>query len=126
MIKERKKMKRAFVFKSHPRLAYPEGMGPEVLNLDCWVMDLSRHGIKMVLKERTYQCPAAVQINSSVPVELKFHDGEVYYLTAKILRCYEDIELGRTCFAGYIEQGIDDARIARERAFIAKEVFAGV
>ena len=111
---------RPFQLKRFFRLQYPPQARPKVLDIDCDVMDLSIKGIKFAWNRRSYQCPESLTINNPVNLKIRFGDGTIAEIEVKILRCFEDIELGKTCFAGSIIRGMSQRRIDRELAYIRR------
>jgi hypothetical protein len=115
-----RKMK-PFKLKRFFRLVYPAQARPKILDVDCDVIDLSSRGIRFVYNRRSYQCPEYLAINKSVALKVQFDNGEIAELQVKILRCFEDMELGKTCFAGSIISGMPEQRISKELAYIQQQ-----
>ena len=109
---------RAFQLKRFFRLRYPWQARPKILDIDCDVIDLSSRGIKFAWNQRSYQCPESLTINNSVNLKIQFGDDEIVEVEVKILRCFEDAELGKTCFAGSIIRGMSHRRMDKEQAYI--------
>ena len=112
---------RPFKLKKFFRLVYPPQARPKVLDFDCDVIDLSSRGIRFAHNRRSYQCPEYLAINKSIALKVQFDNGEIADLQVKILRCFEDIELGKTCFAGSIISGMPEQRISKELAYIQQQ-----
>ncbi len=115
---------RPFQLKRFFRLRYPLQVRPKVLDIDCDVIDLSSRGIKFAWNQRSYQCPESLTINNPVNLKIQFGDGEIVEVQVKILRCFEDIELGKTCFAGSIIRGMSQRRMDKEQAYIRQQFSA--
>lgn len=111
---------RPFRLKKAFRLIYPPQTRPRVLDIDYDVVDLSTMGIKFACNQRSYQCPESLAINNSVNLKIQFDDGDIVEVEVKILRCFEDVELGRTCFAGSIIRGMSQRRMDKEYAYIQR------
>ena len=74
-------------------------------------MIVYRHGLE-------HQCPEYLTINNSIALRVQFDNGEIAELQVNILSCFEDVELGKTCFAGSIISGMPEQRIHKELAYI--------
>lgn len=109
-----------FQLKKFFRLLYPPHARPKILNIDCDVIDISINGIRFAWNRRSYQSPESLTINDSVNLRIQFGDGEIDEMQVKILRCFEDTELGKTCFAGSILMGMPEYRIKKEQAYICQ------
>ena len=112
---------RPFKLKRFFRLVYPAQARPKVLDIDCDVIDLSSKGIRFAYNQRSYQCPEYLAINNSVALRVQFDNGEIAEWQVKILRCFEDMELGKTCFAGSIISGMSEQKISEELAYIQQQ-----
>jgi len=106
---------RHFRLKKTFRLVYPPQARPKVLGIDCDVVDISSTGIRFAHNQRCYQCPEFLTINNLVGLKIQFSDGKIVDVQVKILRCFEDVELGKTCFAGSIVRGLSKHRINKEQ-----------
>ena len=111
---------RLFQLKRFFRLIYPPQARPKILNIDCDVIDISSKGIRFAYNRRSYQCPESLRINEPVSLKIQFDDGEIVDVQVKILRCFEDVQLGKTCFAGSIIRGMSQHRIHKEQACIRR------
>lgn len=109
-----------FRLKRFFRLIYPPQARPKILNIDCDVIDISSKGIRFAYNRRSYQCPEALRINEPVSLKIQFNDGEIVDVQVKILRCFEDMQLDKTCFAGSIIRGMSQHRIDREQSRIRR------
>ncbi|NIA16838.1 MAG: hypothetical protein GWO86_00665 [Planctomycetes bacterium] len=107
-----------FQLKRFFRLVYPPQARPKILNIDCDVIDISSKGIRFAYNRRSYSCPESLRINEPVNLKIQFDDGEIVDVQVKILRCFEDLQLGKTCFAGSIIRGMSQHRINKEQASI--------
>ena len=83
-------------------------------------MDLSVRGIKFACNRRSYQCPQSLAINNVTDLRIQFDDGEILSIKVKILRCFEDVELEKTCFAGSIITGMPEQRISKEQEYVRR------
>ena len=106
---------RPFRLKKSFRLVYPPQTRPKILNIDCDIVDISSRGIKFAYNQRSYQCPEFLAINNLADLKIRFSDGEIVDVQVKILRCFEDVQLGKTCFAGSIVRGLSRHRIDKEQ-----------
>jgi hypothetical protein len=95
---------------------------PEILNIDCDVVDLSVDGIKIAYRNRSYELPELFTINDVSNLIIRFSDGDITVIQVKFLRCFEDKGLGKTCFAGSILKGISPQRIENEQEYIQKHL----
>lgn len=112
---------RPFKLKRFFRLVYPPQVRPKILDVDCDVIDLSSKGIRFAYNRRSYQCPEYLAINNSVALRVQFDNGEIADMRVKILRCFEDTELGKTCFAGSIISGMPEQRVSKELVYIQQQ-----
>lgn len=111
-----------FQLKKSFRITYPPQAMPKILNVDCNVVDLSVDRIKIAYRNRSYELPELFTINDVSNLRIQFADGDFAIIQVKFFRCFEDKELGKTCFAGSILKGITPRRIENEQEYIQKHL----
>jgi hypothetical protein len=77
----------------------------------------------MAWRKRTYKLPELFTINDVSNLTMRFADGDITVIKVKILRCFEDKRLGKTCFSGSILKGISQQRIEKELAYINRHFY---